>query len=144
MEEKINVEEWHAEKSDKTYVEWIYGKTGTGKTRMIKDIMREKLNRHEITTNDIGWMEPVIRACNYSLADILPYNKVLIIDNLYPEEYTLRELIGLISGTTVRVKMRGYIPVHPEEVYITSLWRPEELYPNADELLKRITKIVHL
>lgn len=130
--------------SEKTYVEWIYGKTGTGKTGMVADIITDKLRRHEITTYDVGFMRPIEKDTGFTLADIWPNDKILIIDNLYPEEYTLKKLLKLIDGTIIRLNMRGLIPVHPKEVYVTSLYGPEEIYPLADELLKRITKIVHL
>ena len=126
------------------YVKWIYGQTGTGKTKMVKDLLINKLNRREIVVDEISFMEPVIKTHGYTLAELTSNTKVLIIDNLYPDEYTLKELLNLIEGTTLRVKMKGFVRIRPEEIYITSLYKPEELFTNADKLYEKISDIVHL
>lgn len=126
------------------YVEWIYGQTGTGKTKRVKDLTLKKVNSGELKPRDCALMQPIIRECGYTLTPLYPDTKVLIIDNLYPDQYTLDELLELIKGTTINSKMKGFVRIHPKEIYITSLYKPEEIYPNADKLYKKISNIIHL
>lgn len=126
------------------FVKWIYGRTGTGKTKMVKDLLQEKVNSGTVKLHQCALMRPVIRECGYTLTPLSPNTKILIIDNLYEDDYTIKELLNLINGTTLKVKMKGFVRIHPEEIYITSLYKPEELFTNADKLYEKISDIVHL
>ena len=142
MDQKIKVLERFVDKPNKTYVAWIYGKTGTGKTEMVKKLVGNRLICGETTKDEIKIMYPIIKG--YTLTPLTSDTRILIIDNLYPDDYSLKQLLNIIDGTTIRVKMKGLVTIHPKEIYITSLWKPEDLYPNAEQLFKKITKIVHL
>ena len=126
------------------YVKWIYGRTGTGKTEMVKDLLSKKLKSGEIKPRQCALMQPVIKSLGYTLTPLYSDTKILIIDNLYDDNYSLKELLDLINGTTIHSKMKGFVRIRPEEIYITSLYKPEEIYTNADRLYKKISEIVHL
>lgn len=126
------------------YVKWIYGQTGTGKTKMVKDLLLKKVNSGAVKPGQYALMRPIIKSHGYTLTPLYPDTKILIIDNLYDDDYTLDELLALINGTTIHSKMKGLVRIHPEEIYITSLYKPEELFTNADKLYEKISDIVHL
>lgn len=117
--------------SKKTVI-WIYGPTGTGKSRSVWE-----------SEEDLFVMEPM---CEWF--DGYDAQEAALLDD-FRGTIQLNVLLRLLDGYDMIVKIKGgFVKWNPKRIYITSCKRPEELYINAvdkdekiEQLLRRITEI---
>ena len=110
MNRKI-VRSWH------TTCEWAYGPTGTGKTYHWKSIWdAEKMWVYKL--NDRGW------------CDGYRGQPIVIINELRPGDIPYRELLNMIDDIPHWIPNRANepIPFMAKHIYITSPFRPEDVY----------------
>lgn len=118
----------------KPYVIWIYGSSGTGKTRTAY----EKCPSLYRKTNSSGkWWEGYDAHADVLLDDVKDMSK---------EYYSM--LLELLDRYEVRVETKGGSRQFlAKNIIVTSLWSPKEMYQNfceAKEILRRIDEIIDL
>lgn len=112
-------------------ITWIYGPTGTGKTRYVFD--RESLDHLWLASVDLKWFDG--------------YNgqPAVLIDDFRGNFCSFHSLLRYLDRYPMRVPVKGgFVVWKPERIYITSSKHPSAIY-NVDEdvnqLLRRITRI---
>lgn len=128
--------EWTDENMDEwtpTEVIVIWGPTGTGKSRMAREIDKKLYNVPEPINGSL-WLD------NYR------NESTILLDDFYGW-IKYHTLLQLTDGYNFQLPIKGsFISRHWKRVIITSNNAPEDWY-NRDEisaLLRRITKIIHL
>lgn len=117
----------------KVEVEYIWGGTGTGKT---KRATKDK-EHYMITGANLKWF------------DGYENEKTLVIDE-YNNNVEITRMLNLLDGYMLRLEIKGsFTYARWTKVIITSNLSPEELHPNAKDehrnaLFRRITKITHI
>lgn len=114
-------------------VTWIYGSTGTGKTRFVFDT-------HDADT--------VFQPLTHKWWDGYDGHKIVLIDDLRPDWCTFAELLRLIDIYPFRVECKGGSRQCLADVfYITCPKHPHDLFKEVNEDLKQLTrrlsKILH-
>jgi len=114
-------------------VYWIWGPTGTGKTRLAF----EQANDPWVSNKSLQWWDGY-----YGQKDI-------IIDDFRGDFCTFHELLRILDRYPYRVMNKGgSCELLAERIWITSCHPPTKAYPNCGEniaqLLRRITKIIQL
>lgn len=131
-------------KTSRTWIVWIWGKTGTGKTYALKKLIEAEGRKYEDaywhTVNDREWWQTYEQQEDVILDDYrgeLPFQYLLRLGDEYPVAVTKRN-IGTINFTS---KM----------IWITSSKPPQEIYSKMtdstdriEQLLRRIKKVIHL
>jgi len=111
-------------------VVWVYGPTGSGKTRYCMD-----------HTDDDYW----ISGTNLRWFDGYTGQKTVIFDEFRKDYCTFHMLLRLLDGYPIRVETKGAsVLFEPEVIYITSCFHPKDVYEtreDIEQLLRRITKI---
>ena len=121
----------NSKKFRKVAVEYIYGTTGTGKTRYAM----EQDDVYKIEGSCLQWFD------GYS------GEKTLLIDE-YNNDEKITKLLNITDGYQLRLPIKGgFTYANWNRVIITSNLCPEQLHENArsvhrDALFRRITKIV--
>lgn len=114
------------------YVEWIWGPTGTGKTRSV--ILKE-MPHLWISNKNLRWWgtyenEPAV-----------------LIDDFRADFCTFHELLRILDSTPYDVEVKGgFRTLNSARMYFTSCYPPHEVYQTREDiaqLLRRITKITH-
>jgi hypothetical protein len=112
-------------------VEWIYGPTGTGKTRYV--FAKEDLNDLWLASVDLKWFDG--------------YNgqSAVLIDDFRGNFCSFHSLLRYLDRYPMRVPIKGgFVNWKPKRIYITSSRHPSNIY-NVDEdvnqLLRRLTRI---
>lgn len=118
LEDTINNRE---KRNFKTNCTWLFGKTGTGKTKRVMD---ETINKsYYMVPNDNGWWD------NYEGQEIV------IFDDLRYGDIKYAQLLKLTDRYPYQVRRRG---THPREfvskhIYITSSMHPEDIFTDLHE-----------
>lgn len=120
------------EEFQKPKVTWIYGETGTGKSRMA----------YEMT--DDPW---VSSADGLQWFDGYEHNEDVIFDDFRASHCSFSRLLRLLDGYGMRVPIKGgFVNWMPKQIVITSCYSPEECYCHVPEslqqLLRRIDTII--
>lgn len=126
---------------DERKVIWLWGPTGVGKTKYIID-------KH-------GYKDTWLSGLNSGGNKFNGYKgqSVAILDDLRCDCFKFRELLRLLDKHPLILDIKyGHILWTPEFIYVTSCKHPKDLYnPNTfdndekvDQLLRRITEIIHL
>lgn len=113
-------------------VEYVYGETGTGKTRY-----GMAHSQFKITGDNLQWFDG--------------YNgeKSILIDE-YDNNVPITKLLNFLDGYKLRLAVKGgFTYANWDKVIITSNLKPEELHPNAknkhrEALFRRIKKITQM
>lgn len=110
---------------------WIYGPTGTGKTRYVFD--REDLNDLWLASVNLQWF------------DGYTGQQAVLIDDFRGNFCSFHSLLRYLDRYPMRVPVKGGFTVwKPTRIYITSSKHPSSIY-NVDEdvnqLLRRIDQI---
>lgn len=121
---------------NKKEVIWLYGDTGTGKTK------------RAMTECPSG---ETFHALNGKWFDGYQGQKFVIIDELRAKNFPYDMLLKLLDGYQLRVEVKGSTVVwKPEVVYITTCYDPQRTYSGTlehhgsiDQLLRRISKLYH-
>lgn len=124
------------QKREKPHVYWLYGPTGSGKTRFAV----EKSGDSYWISNDCKWFDG--------------YNgqECAILDDIRAGSYSFEFLLRLLDRYPVLVQIKGGFAVWtPKHIYITAPARPEEVFVNhetgqtwdkIDQLLRRIDEFI--
>lgn len=123
---------------DATYkpkrVVWCYGKTGEGKT---KHVMTKVSGKDYYMADTAQWMDGYYG------------QPIVVIDELRAKDWPYARLLKLLDGYEILTAIKGgYVIWHPEKIYITTPFKPEDTYHRTahleggiGQLLRRITKI---
>lgn len=114
----------------KPIVTWIYGKTGTGKTRHVFD-------KHQdiwISNKNLQWW------------DGYENQEVVLIDDFRRDFCTFHELLRILDRYPYNVAVKGgFRKLNSKYIYITSPFHPKETYETREDiqqLLRRIDEII--
>ncbi len=112
-------------------VVWIWGKTGTGKTRHVY----EKYNDIYTTMETYQWW------------DGYEQQEVILIDDMRKDFCKFHTLLKLLDRYPHKVQIKGgTVDINSPYIYITSPFPPHVLWcgrEDINQLLRRITKIIH-
>lgn len=112
---------------------WLYGETGTGKTRYAIEHAGEDF---WISSRNLKWW------------DGYTGQPVAIIDDFRGDFCTFHELLRILDGYPFRAEVKGSsLWLDAETIYITSPYSPDQVYDTIEDktqLLRRITKIKHI
>lgn len=112
-------------------VTWIYGPTGTGKTRFVFD--NEPLEHLWLASNDLKWFD------GYS------GQPAVLMDDFRGNFCSFHSLLRYLDRYPMRVPVKGgFVVWNPLRIYITSSRHPSQIYQvdeDVNQLLRRITVI---
>ncbi len=119
----------------KRQVYWLYGETGTGKT---KKAYRECPPGNTYHANTGQWFNSYIG------------QEYVIIDEIRAKNWSYDLMLKLLDGYERRLPIKGgFTTWNPKTIYITGPLTPEETYGGTlkfhgsiDQLLRRITKVI--
>lgn len=127
----------------KTVVHWFYGPTGAGKSRLIKQILSDRILKGELKASQISIIDK-FSASGFAIGAIKPNSKILVIDEFRGSTVKFSELLQIIDGKNIEIK-GSKIYLHVDEIYISSCYNPYNVYSNlnkndsVDQLIRRIT-----
>lgn len=117
----------------KKEVFWLWGSTGTGKTKRAFEIVGDK--SFWISSDNLKWFD------GYSNQEIA------IFDDFRKDFCTLHYLLRLLDGYPLRVPIKGgFVEWAPETIIITCPFTPGKVYETNEalnQLFRRITNIEH-
>lgn len=114
-------------------VYWFWGPTGTGKTQSAIEYCEEHKLDYWMSMDTLRWFDG--------------YNgqKVAIIDDFRADFCKFHVLLRLLDQYWMMVEIKGgSVPWVPDEIIITSAYRPEDVYQTREDisqLLRRISKV---
>lgn len=130
----------------KTIVHWFYGPTGTGKTRLVKEIVADRILKNIVKPEEITIINKFTDS-GFAIGAIKPNSKIIIMDEFRGSTLKMYELLQIIDGEHISVK-GSQIYLHVEEVFITSCYSPFNVYSGLtnqidklNQLLRRITDL---
>lgn len=153
MDEALYIRDRKYESETKNVkVHWFYGKPTTGKTyamdvALIDLIDEGKVKPYQIFDGNTKCPQGYyLDYAKYMRTKIVCFDMVMYEQDSYLK---LRDIVKFINGSDIRVKREGKVYMQPDEIYITSWHKPEELYAKyknrGDEAyLKLIDHIVEL
>lgn len=115
-------------------VVWIWGATGTGKSRYCW----EKMGTEDtwVSSKDLRWWQ------GYS------GQRNVILDDFRADFCKFHELLRILDRYPYQVEYKGGSTyLRATRIYITSAWPPENIYKTIEDisqLSRRITKVIHL
>lgn len=116
----LRLEEASGKKTEKPYVHWYYGKTGTGKTRSAFEEASKKYGE------SIWWS-----STNDSWFDGYIGQEAVIIDDLRARTWNFSFLLRLLDRYPITVPIKGgFSSWRPKEIWITAPECPERIYRN--------------
>ena len=111
---------------EKIKIHWIHGKAGTGKTYLVNKLIQEKINNWEVEKSEISMLGSFNG--RYWLEPIKSYTKILIDDFVMPKKKDeLNAYLNVLRGEPIYIKMEGYVHTNFTDIYIQSLYTPEEI-----------------
>ena len=113
----------------KPYVVWLWGATGTGKTRTAVDCPS-----YYIKDNTKWW-------------DGYGHETRIIIDDFDEKCWDLRYLLRLLDRYAFQGETKGgYVQINSREIWITSEFGPDRWYrgTQADQVMRRIDRVTHV
>lgn len=126
-------------------VHWIFGESGSGKTYHYVTLCKEKGENEIYLVSDM----------KHGAFDKYCAEKILFIDELKPDSISYAELLSLLDGYKKQISAR-YTNAFAlwNEVYITSVYSPEEFYAELipyhkrstdsyEQLRRRISEIIY-
>lgn len=127
----------------KTVVHWFFGPTGAGKSRLIKQILSDRILKGELKASEISIIDK-FSASGFAIGTIKPNSKILVLDEFRGSTVKFSELLQIIDGKNIEIK-GSKIYLHVDEIYISSCYNPYKVYSNlnkndsVDQLIRRIT-----
>lgn len=131
-----------------TAVHWFYGPTGSGKTRLIKKIVGDKVKKGDVLISEISIINKFSQS-GFAIGAIKPNSKIVILDEFRGSSVKFSELLQIIDGEKINIK-GSQIYLHVEEIFISSCFTPEECYKNMNgtdsikQLYRRLTDLKHV
>lgn len=128
-----------------TAVHWFYGPTGSGKTRLVKKIIGDKVKSGEIKISEITIINKFSQS-GFAIGAIKPNSKIVVLDEFRGSSVKFSELLQIINGEKIEIKGSS-IYLHVEEIFITSCFAPEDCYKNMNgtdsikQLYRRLTDL---
>lgn len=115
---------------------WLYGNTGTGKTRAARDDLTSKFGERGFFVYD-------------NPREFVGYNLEcgMLLDDYDPADIPMDELLSIISGDARYVDPgRGAerLPLLAELVYVTSLLPPERYFAEGSPVLALLTAVTQM
>lgn len=127
---------------DKPVVIWLYGDTGKGKSRIVRDYLKAKIAEgYRVWRRPLGataWFD------GYSNQDIV------FLDEVRGSTYKFDDLLQLLDYDCPQVPVKGaFVSFNPKVILITSNAHPKRIYEhvndeNKQQLVRRCDKIIHL
>ena len=115
----------------KTQVNWFWGPTGTGKSRLAL----EEAGSDAYWKNDSKWW------CGYS------GQENVIIDDIRAGHFTFNALLRLLDRYPLKVEVKGgTVEFVARTIWITCPYSPDKLYEEREDigqLLRRVDRVVH-
>lgn len=127
----------------KTVVHWFFGPTGVGKSKLIKQILSERILKGELKASEISIIDK-FSASGFAIGAIKPDSKILVIDEFRGSTVKFSELLQIIDGKNIEIK-GSKIYLHVDEIFISSCYNPYNVYSNlnkndsVNQLIRRIT-----
>ena len=112
---------------------WLYGLTGTGKTRAALDYLYDKFG-----ADGVFLYQSNLKFMGYNL------ERGMLVDNYDWSEIPTEELLSIISGDAAYVDPchgAEHLPLLTELVYITSLRAPASYFPVGSPILGLLTSV---
>ena len=129
-----------------TAVHWFYGPTGSGKTRLIKKLVGEKVKKGDVLISEISIINKFSQS-GFAIGAIKPNSKIVILDEFRGSSVKFSELLQIIDGEKINIK-GSQIYLHVDEIYISSCYSPYEVYSGLtnqtdklNQLLRRLTDL---
>lgn len=133
-----------AKRTHQTFITWIHGSTGTGKSRSLADRIanegRDIANAYWHPVSDRDWW------------DSYEQQEDVILDD-FRGEIKFQVLLKLADWHTTHVSRRGLAPIPfiSKHIWITSCSSPERVYAGVcddterlDQLRRRIREVIHM
>lgn len=150
--EWLNVEEdEEGQIKEKEYkpaeVYWFFGPTGTGKSRTVKEMVKEELMKKSVKKENISIINKMENG--FAIGTIANKTDILILDEFRGSSMRFSDLLALIDGSSINVK-GGKKWVKAKKIFITSCFSPMDCYPKQDyndsiqQLIRRIKVIKKL
>lgn len=123
--------------SSKPVVIWLYGDTGTGKSRSVKDYITAKINEGYRC-----WRAPLCNKNNWF--DGYANQELVYIDELRYSTYSFEDLLQIIDYDAPQVPVKGgFVDFKPKVILITSNQHPSKVYEyineeNKNQLVRRL------
>lgn len=120
---------------------WLFGDTGAGKTKRVKDELFQDLQNKVTTKDKISIINKIENG--FFIGTIRHETDILVLDEFRGSSMKYSDLLSLIDGCVVNVK-GGQKYIKAKKIYITSCFSPHECYQNLayhdsiDQLLRRI------
>lgn len=129
--EKLLISDGHIPRTEPPDITWIYGPTGTGKTRSVFE--EEDLNNLWLASSSLKWFD------GYHGQD------AVLIDDFRGNFCTFHSLLRYLDRYPMDVPIKGgFAHWNPKRIYITSSKHPSQIYDvdeDVNQLLRRITRI---
>lgn len=127
---EIAKKNWQPERDFKPEVTWLWGRTGTGKTRKVWEKERGNL---WISGKSLKWW------------DGYDNQEAVLFDDFRKDFCTFHELLRILDRYPYEVEIKGGTRTfNSKRIYITSCYHPERVYDTREDigqLLRRIDKI---
>ncbi len=127
----------------KTVVHWFFGPTGVGKSKLIKQILSDRILKGELKASEISIIDKFSQS-GFAIGSIKPNSKILVLDEFRGSTVKFSELLQIIDGKNIEIK-GSKIYLHVDEIYISSCYNPYKVYSNlnkndsVDQLIRRVT-----
>lgn len=121
----------------------FFGPTGAGKSRLIKQILSDRILKGELKASEISIIDKFSQS-GFAIGAIKPNSKILVLDEFRGSTVKFSELLQIIDGKNLDIK-GGKIYLHVDEIYVSSCYNPYKVYSNlnkndsVDQLIRRIT-----
>lgn len=110
----------------KPYVEWIWGPSESGKTRLI----REKEKNLWMSLKNLKWW------------DGYENQEAVVFDDFRKDFCTFHELLRILDRYPYRVEVKGgSVPLNSKRMYITSCYHPEDVYNTREDIYQLTRRI---
>lgn len=127
---------------DKPLVIWLYGDTGTGKSRVIREYLRDKVSEGYRV-----WRRPLGKS---SWFDGYAGQDIVFLDELRYITYEFNDLLQMLDYDCPQVPIKGgFVDFRPKVILITSNQHPKDVYQyindeNKEQLVRRCDKIIEI
>lgn len=129
--EKLSLH-YQKDRDFKPEVVWLYGATGTGKTRYVV----EKEPELWMSGKNLKWW------CHYE------NEEAVLFDDFRGDFCTFHELLRILDRYKYNIEVKGgYRKFNSKRIYITSCYPPEQIYETREDigqLLRRIDRVIEV